>query len=334
MSGNSIRDTFFEECEELLEALVEGLAEMEASTEDMEIINAVFRSVHSIKGGAGAFGLDRLVNFAHTFETVMDMVRDRALNVDEKLMSLFHRSGDMLSDIVASERDSTNLAAGAESAVVNELESYLGDKTAEEDFAFDALTLDFDAAPIAVDENGTTAENPAEVGLRKYHISFQPQKALYENGHEPLLLLDALAELGELKVEADLSALPEFDSFDPNDAIIRWQMELVSSETETTLQEVFEFVEGLCTLEISVDQDAPPPSPPPTPTESGPAQDPAPGATAPGGGGAAGGGAGAAPGAPARGGGGGPPPRAPPPPPPATASCPVGPLNVALVRCC
>lgn len=59
MSGNSIRDTFFEECEELLEALVEGLASMEESPDDMEIINAVFRAVHSIKGGAGAFGLER-----------------------------------------------------------------------------------------------------------------------------------------------------------------------------------------------------------------------------------------------------------------------------------
>ena len=75
MSGNSIRDTFFEECEELLEALVEGLAQMEQAPEDMEVVNAVFRSVHSIKGGAGAFALDRLVSFAHSFEAGIHKVR-------------------------------------------------------------------------------------------------------------------------------------------------------------------------------------------------------------------------------------------------------------------
>ena len=49
-----------------------------------------------------------------------------------------------------------------------------------------------------------------------------------------------------------LSQLPEFDSFDPSDAVIPWEMTLETSESETTLHEVFEFVEGLCKLEISV----------------------------------------------------------------------------------
>lgn len=247
MSGNSIRDTFFEECEELLEALVEGLAQMEEASDDMEIINAVFRAVHSIKGGAGAFGLNRLVNFAHTFETVLDKVRDRELPVDEKLMGVFHRSGDKLSDLVAAERDETELDPDSEASVVKELEDYLGGSSQEEEFSFDAVTLDFGAEPveIAVPE----AENASR---RVFKIEFQPTRALYENGHEPLLIFDALAELGDLHVEADLSQLPAFDSFDPADAVIPWSLTLTTSETETTLHEVFEFVEGLCKLDISV----------------------------------------------------------------------------------
>jgi two-component system chemotaxis sensor kinase CheA len=284
MSGNSIRDTFFEECEELLEALVEGLSEMEEAPEDMEIINAVFRSVHSIKGGAGAFGLDRLVNFAHTFEPVMDMVRDRKLSVDEKLMSLFHRSGDTLNDLVASERDETDLDASAEAGIVKELEAYLGDDAKEDDFSFDALTLDFGAEPIEVDgaDAGPAGLDVAPVGPRTYKIEFAPKKALYENGHEPLLLFDALAEMGELSVSADLTGLPEFDVFDPSDALIKWTLHLTTSETETNLQEVFEFVEGLCDLSITQDGSAPPPSPPKMPVPETVTQTDASQATAPG----------------------------------------------------
>ncbi len=254
MSGNSIRDTFFEECEELLEALVEGLSQMEEAPEDMEVINAVFRSVHSIKGGAGAFGLDRLVGFAHSFETVMDKVRDLDLPVDEKLMNLFHRAGYQLSDLVASARDDTPLDDEVETGLLTELESYLGDETAAEEFSFDAVTLDFDGPAVEI-----PIEEPAT--LRQFQILFKPTRALYENGHEPLLIFDALAELGTLSVEADLSALPEFDAFDPADAVLSWSLTLSTSEPETTLHEVFEFIEGLVTLEISVDEAGPPAQP-------------------------------------------------------------------------
>ena len=247
MSGNSIRDTFFEECEELLEALVEGLAQMEDAPEDMEIINAVFRAVHSIKGGAGAFGLDRLVSFAHIFETVLDKVRGHELTVDEKLMAVFHRSGDQLTDLVAAERNEAELGADAEKGLVEELEAYLGDTSDEEEFSFDAVTLDF-GGPIELD-----LPQAEEGGTRLFTIRFAPRRALYENGHEPLRLFDALADLGDLTVEADLSALPDFDAFDPSEAVLSWQMTLSTSEYETALHEVFEFVEGLCELEIRVD---------------------------------------------------------------------------------
>ncbi|WP_136440744.1 chemotaxis protein CheA [Pacificoceanicola onchidii] len=247
MSMNSIRDTFFEECEELLEALVEGLAQLEEAPDDTEVVNAVFRSVHSIKGGAGAFGLDRLVNFAHTFETVMDKVRDRELAVDEKLIGLFHRSGDMLSDLVASARDETELDDTNEASLFQELESYLGPGGEEEEFSFEAMTLDIDdPSPIAID---LPSENASSEHC--FDIHFKPFKTLYENGHEPILIFDALAELGNLTSEVDLSGIPSFDEFDPSDSILSWKLRLTTSEPETTLHEVFEFVEGLCVLEIS-----------------------------------------------------------------------------------
>lgn len=252
MSGNSIRDTFFEECEELLEALVEGLAQMEGAPDDMEIVNAVFRSVHSIKGGAGAFALDRLVGFAHTFETVMDKVRDRVLDVDEKLMSLFHRASDHLADLVGAARDGSDLSSESETGLTNELEAYLGDESAAEDFSFDAVTLGFDGPAVEL-----PMENTA-VSARVFKIRFGPTRALYENGHEPLLIFDALAELGDLSVEADLGGVPEFDVFDPADAVLSWNLTLATTEPETTLHEVFEFVEGLCLLEISTEEVAAP----------------------------------------------------------------------------
>lgn len=253
---NSIRDTFFEECEELLESLVEGLSAMETNAEDMDVVNAVFRAVHSIKGGAGAFGLDRLVNFAHTFETVMDKVRSHELAVDEKLMKLFHRSGDQLSDLVEAERDGRDVNDEAEAAVLRDLDAYLGEDDKNDDFSFDALVLD-----IPGDDDGAGDEIlpplQDEAAERRFTILFKPTREMYANGHEPLLIFDALAELGTLEVTAHHDGLPALEDFDSLDAVMSWTLTLLTPESETTLHEIFEFVDALCEIDISVEDLAP-----------------------------------------------------------------------------
>ena len=79
-----IMASFFVECEELHESLVDALQSMADGDADVETINVAFRAVHSIKGGAGAFGLDALVDFSHQFETVMDACRSGTLGIDDQ----------------------------------------------------------------------------------------------------------------------------------------------------------------------------------------------------------------------------------------------------------
>ncbi len=86
----AIRQTFFEECEEQLGELEAGLLAMNEGTADRETVNAVFRAVHSIKGGAGAFKLSELVAFAHTSRRRLTIfVRIGSLPVRKRCMSCF-----------------------------------------------------------------------------------------------------------------------------------------------------------------------------------------------------------------------------------------------------
>ena len=85
----TIRASFFEECEELVESLHDALQLMEQGSGDAETVNVVFRAVHSIKGGAGAFGLNDLVDFAHRFDTVLDDLRSGRLVPDAEAIRLF-----------------------------------------------------------------------------------------------------------------------------------------------------------------------------------------------------------------------------------------------------
>ncbi|PYE84965.1 chemotaxis protein CheA [Pseudoroseicyclus aestuarii] len=244
---STIRDTFFDECEDLLEAMAEGLAAMSDGTADGETVNAVFRAVHSIKGGAGAFKLELLVSFAHTFETVLDQVRSGFLTAEGELMKVLERSGDMLGDLVASARDEEEADEAAVAAACETLEAFLGeveDEEEETDFVFSAVTIDLDDAP----------EAPKEGSFR---ILFAPKADLYANGHEPLALLRALKEMGEIEVTAGWDALPDPAGPDWDQPALTWTVQLTTTADADEIASVFEFVEGLCDLQIEADSDAP-----------------------------------------------------------------------------
>jgi two-component system chemotaxis sensor kinase CheA len=286
---SSIRDTFFEECEDLLEALSEGLAAMAGGARDTETVNAVFRAVHSVKGGAGAFALTELVAFAHRFETVLDAIRSGTLDVTAEVMHTMQRSADHLADLVEAARNEDVLAPDVSEAFLANLDLCPG----TEPEPFDTGDTPFDFAAIPLDFGDDAA--PAAPG--GYVIRFRPKPRLYQNGHDPSLLIEALHALGSCEVVLDLSALPDWEGPDAMAPGLGWTLRLATQESETVLHGIFDFVEGLCELDISPFDVAPEPedplplvaaplvpapgfgAPPPA-ASAAPKQDPAPGGDA------------------------------------------------------
>lgn len=245
-SMTTIRDTFFEECDELLEAMAEGLASMDDGTHDPETVNAVFRAVHSVKGGAGAFALTDLVAFAHRFETALDELRAGRLAIDADVMHVLQRSADHLSFLVEAARTETSAPPDETERFLASLQTLLGDEAAssapEDEFVFEPVPFDFDDMDIDL---------PDVAPEKKFLIRFRPASGMYKNGHEPALLFAALADLGRLETTLDLFALPAWEDLDPELSFLAWSICLTTNESETAIHEVFDFVEGLCTLEVS-----------------------------------------------------------------------------------
>src|SRR6185503_1917649 len=69
------RQTFLDECHEGLDAMEQGLLRLEQGHRDAETINTIFRAAHSIKGGAGTFGLTEVTRVTHLLETLLDQMR-------------------------------------------------------------------------------------------------------------------------------------------------------------------------------------------------------------------------------------------------------------------
>lgn len=260
MAG-SIQDTFFEECEELLEAMDEGLTAIEGGDQDPEIVNAVFRAVHSIKGGAGAFGMEELVAFAHKFETVFDDVRSNKLQLDPKLIQLLFRASDHLADLVTRARDGGQTDAEHHDVLIKALEEYIDEE--EEEIVFEPMGfggLDMGGLPdlplpdldaMAGGMIDTASAAPMET---LYKVRFHPLKEMFATGNEPFFLLQALSDLGTMDVTLDDSELPGFDVMDLDENYLAWNIELRSKEPRTAVEAVFEFVEGLCELTIDTEE--------------------------------------------------------------------------------
>src|ERR1700741_2359411 len=121
-----IKATFFQECEEQLAELESGLLAMEGGDTESETVNAVFRAVHSVKGGAGAFGLEDLVHFAHIFETTLDEVRSNRLAASNEVVKALLRSADVLADLVRAARDGGDVDQARCDVCAAELSAFTG----------------------------------------------------------------------------------------------------------------------------------------------------------------------------------------------------------------
>ena len=248
----AIRDTFFQECEEQLGALETGLLTMEGGDCDPETVNAVFRAVHSVKGGAGAFGLDALVRFAHVFETALDDVRAGRLAPDGRVLSVMLRAADALADLVRISRDGGAANAERDRLLVEDLKALSGSPQPQDPqpdaasgsaddgmdgLAFQPLRFELDVPPAPAEQNWT--------------VRFRPAAELYAKANEAAVLLRELGRLGSASVTLDAGALPAFPDLDPEGAYLSWTIDLATAQPESAIREVFEFVEGDCELDIA-----------------------------------------------------------------------------------
>jgi len=261
-----IKATFFQECEEQLAELEAGLMAMDAGDDGSETVNAVFRAVHSVKGGAGAFGLDDLVRFAHVFETTLDQVRSEKLAPTPDLLKVMLRSADVLTDLVRAARDGGTVDEARCEELATELKAFAGgeDESIDED---DDGMGDLDFQPLAVGAPAAPAP-----GAGGWTVMFRPRADLYAKANETVLLLRELSRLGEVEVELDASALPLLPHLDPEGAYLAWTVRLRGEATEGAVREVFEFVDSDCDLEVRPgDADgelAPVEAPPAAPAEA------------------------------------------------------------------
>lgn len=232
-----LRPIFFQECDELLGAAELYLMALDQGNSDSDTLNGLFRAIHSIKGGAGAFGFGRLVAFAHVFESLLDLLRSGTLEPAPEIVKLLLRARDMIADIVSASQNETELPPGLETEIAGQLAAAAG-MTLPESAAAPAEVIST-ACAAAETPVGPAAPAPA---MHRYKITFAPTPDLFRRANEPLFILRELSRIGMLTAIADMSDIPMLSDADPESAYLRWTLELETELGVAHIREVFEFV--------------------------------------------------------------------------------------------
>lgn len=214
MSAEDPTAAFRIEAGELLEQVEQGLLDLEHRLDDMNLVNAVFRGLHTLKGSGAMFGFDALAAFTHHCESAFDRVRKGDVRATPELVSVILSAADHMRALV----DGDAPAAHGQ-AILDRLAA-----------AVDAAAGI--SAPVA-------AAAPRKQG---WTLSFRLPPDAMANGTSPLALLDELRELGEATIVATFDTLPALDDLNPGHCFVGWDCTLVGDISREAIEDVFLFV--------------------------------------------------------------------------------------------
>lgn len=240
---------FVEEAQDNVAAIEEALFELEKSPDDKEIVERLFRSMHTIKGSGAMFGFNDLSHFTHNLETLYDCVRNDTVKVNKDIISLTFESLDYIRQLL-------DVGEGTltDPDDIQRQKDYIA-KITKYFPEGQQLTLSSaeKAALVAKQAAGVAAPQPKveEKGPKNYLVTFAPFESLLNNGTNPLFMLDDLTALGKYKSVAFTGAVPQLDKFDPLNLYVKWQVILSTDQDVNEIKDVFIFVEDECKMDIA-----------------------------------------------------------------------------------
>jgi two-component system chemotaxis sensor kinase CheA len=247
------RQVFVEESSELLQEAEFILLKLEDEPDNDELINDLFRTIHTIKGSAGLFGFDDVVAFTHVAESVMDQLRDKEIFFNDDLMSLLLDSRDQISQLVAHALDNSGVPLGDSlretgDNLLKKLHQYLDVKTPNSSVV---ITAENELKVLTESEIAIELTKPETVTNDYWHISIRFNRNVLANGMDPLSFFRYLDTVGDIINMTTLTTdLPSLNDINPEESYLGFEISLASTESKEAIVEVFEFVLEDCQLQI------------------------------------------------------------------------------------
>ena len=243
-SLDNFKRKFIEEAVDLIDDLEKTVLELEENTGDMDIVQRIFRIMHTLKGNSSMFGFEQIDRFTHHMETIYDQVRSGEREVTQATLDATLRSVDHLKNLLEE--------AGNESAALMQEQEALMQQ-------MDAI-IEGRAVATAPKKEGVVGEPsataPAQQGsasgkeYETFFIRYAPVTDIFNNGTNPLYQVDELQALGTAKIKVHFDKVPPLEEIEPSFCYTSWEIILATDKGQNAIDDVFIFVENDSDLEI------------------------------------------------------------------------------------
>ncbi len=267
MSREHLRVIFIEEANEIIERLDGDIIDFEHDSNNKELLNALFRGVHTLKGNANAFGFSRLGGFVHHFEDMLDNYRSAHAVVPPNAVDVMLDGVDIIKAVMNMEINGDDgLPDKYEQclqSIINLLNQCDDSKSSEKSVVgaeLSDLSAEFisDEAANQNVENGN-CEDALEVSIKNdtnlfltslqansslYKIELTLDKDIYFRGYDHNLFLKLLADVGNIKASYwECANIPSLEGFDASSSYFGKVIILLESASgQDTISDIFEFL--------------------------------------------------------------------------------------------
>lgn len=239
---DELTSVFIQEGREQLQAMENGLLELEQNPDHLDNINTIFRAAHTIKGASGVIECHFIEGFMHKVENVLDRLRNSEIRVSSDLTGLLLRCCDQLGslmDVLEAGQPQPEAATIANG---------------------DALLVQLSAYTAAPPMTGSSVvESDVELHTSgggvmitdAWHISVRFGPNVLRGGMDPLSFIRYLATLGEiLGLETVSDAMPGAAEMDPESCYLGFEIRLQTRSSKADIERVFNFCADECELRI------------------------------------------------------------------------------------
>ncbi len=244
----SFYEDFLIEAEEHFEQIETNFLALEESPGDLDLLNAIFRSVHTIKGAAGFLGLQKVLSVAHMGENVLDDLRKSRMELSDRVMELLFETVDMLKVLVEDVRVQVKKQGEAEdpdpSELIRNLESLKKGGTAVVVVQSVAPTGELHL-PVALGDVNEAGRKAAAAALSEgktvIGIHAVMAGAIYGTAFNPFSMFQMVELVGRLLHRQLIPREPlvDLDSFDPRAFHLDLVMLIEAAEPIEEVRKVF-----------------------------------------------------------------------------------------------
>jgi len=249
-SLDNFKKKFIEEAVDLIDDLEKAVLELEDNTTDADIVQRIFRIMHTLKGNSSMFGFEQIDRFTHHMETIYDQVRSGEREVTQATLNVTLRSVDHLKNLLDEAGNESAALMKEQEALMQQMDAIIEGRPvpadasqapAEEPQSVPEASVKAAPQPVPIEEKGT---------YETFFIRYAPVTDIFNNGTNPLYQVDELQALGKAKIKVHFEKVPPLAEIEPSFCYTSWEIILATDKGQNAIDDVFIFVEGDSDLKI------------------------------------------------------------------------------------